>query len=376
MNRRGFLGASALALCVASAAFAAEPMRAPYGVTTDGEQVEVFTLANDRGASVRILSLGGIIDQVNMPDRRGRMANVVLGLPNLAAYEANGSFNSIIGRYANRIAGGGFTLDGVRYDLPSNPRGISIHGGPRGFSRKVWNASLISTPPSSAVALSYTSPDGENGFPGALNVTVTYTLDNDNALHIDYRATTNKATIINLTNHAYFNLVGDARRDVYDHVLQLDVDQYTPTDDTQIPTGEIASVEGTPLDFRQGARIGDRINSAHPQMLLARGFDHNFVLKSRTGEPPVLFARLSDPASGRVMEALTTEPGVQIYSANHFNGGLVGAGGGTLRQGYGLAFETEHYPDSPNKAHFPSTVLRPGEEFRSTTVFRFSVARR
>jgi len=356
-------------------AFATQAIRAPYGITSTGEAVEVFTLTNDRGGRARILSMGGIIDELNMADRDGRFANVVVGLPNLAAYEANGAFNSIVGRYANRIGGGGFKLDGVTYRLSSNPLGASIHGGPRSFGRKIWNAALSSRADGAAVTLTYRSPDGENGYPGTLDVTVIYTLDNDNALHIDYTARTDKPTIINLTNHVYFNLAGNAARDVYDHILQVMADQYTPTDAAQIPTGEIVSVEGTPFDLRTPVRIGERIASAHPQMLLARGYDHNFVLKAHPGSPPVLSAHLEDRQSGRVMELLTSEPGVQVYTANHFDGCHVGAADTTLRQGYGLALETEHYPDSPNKPNFPSTVLRPGEVFRSATIFRFSTVK-
>jgi aldose 1-epimerase len=363
--------ASLACLALADAASAAEASRAPYGVTKTGEAVEAITLKNDRGMTVRILTLGGIIDQVRTPDRQGHLANVIVGLPDLQAYEANGSFNSIVGRFANRIAGGGFALDGTTYKLPSNPKGIAMHGGPRGFGSRIWQARPFSGHGRAGVTLSYRSADGENGYPGALDVSVTYTLDDANALRLDYEATTDKPTIVNLTNHSYFNLAGEAARDVYDHRLQIFADRYTPTDESQIPTGEFASVTGTPFDLRQPARIRDRVASAHPQMLLARGFDQNFVVRKPPGDPLPLAVRLEDPDSGRVMEIRTTQPGVQVYTANGFNGSQLGSGGGALRQGYGVAFETEHYPDSPNKPQFPSTVLRPGQVFRETTVFSF-----
>jgi len=363
-------------LMAAAQALAMEARTEPYGVSAEGAPVEAYTLVNDRGMMVRILSHGARIDTVRTPDRQGRFANVVLGLPDLAAYEANGSFNCIIGRYANRISGGGFTLDGVRYPLPSNARGISSHGGPTGFCTRNWAGRTFNARGKAGVVLTYRAADGENGFPGALDVTVTYTLDNRGALRIDYAATTDRPTVVNLTNHAYFNLSGDAARDVLDHWLTVAADSYTPGDEALVPTGEIAPVAGGPLDLRRPARIGDRVGKGHPEMRFSRdGFDHNFMLRPARPGRPVLAARLEDPQSGRGLEVLTTEPGVQVYTANHWNGTLRAASGAMLRKHHGVALETQHVPDSPNKPQFPSTVLRPGETLRSTTLFRFYVAR-
>jgi len=367
------LGVTAAILCASPAACSTEAEQSPFGATSTGEIVEAFTLSNDNGMSVRLLSLGALIDQINVPDREGRVANVVLALPDLAAYESSGSFNRTIGRFANRIAAGRFALDGVEYQLPVNSRGLTVHGGPEGFGRKNWRGELLSGDDGQAVSFKLTSRDGASGFPGTLEVTVTYTLDNSNALRIDYLAQTDKPTIINMTNHTYFNLAGGASRDIYDHVLQVMADEFTPSDEAQVPTGEYASVEDTPFDLRKPVRIGARIASSHPQMLLARGLDHNFVLSRSAGTEPVLAARLVDPDTGRAMDVLTTEPGVQIYTANNFDGSRLSASGTTLRQSYGIALETQHFPDSPNKPQFPSTVLRPGEEFSSTTIFAFSI---
>lgn len=369
--------ATAVAMAASAPALAMEARTEPYGVTADGAPVEAYTLVNDRGMTVRILSHGARIDTVRTPDRRGRFANVVLGLPDLAAYEANGSFNCVIGRYANRIAGGGFTLDGVRYPLPSNARGISSHGGPTGFCTRNWSGRTFRSPGKAGVVLTYRAADGENGYPGALDVTATYTLDNQGALRIDYEAATDRPTVVNLTNHAYFNLSGDAARDVLDHRLTVAADSYTPGDDALVPTGEVAPVAGGPLDLRRPARIGDRVGKGHREMQFSRdGLDHNFMLRpARHGGMPVFAARLEDPQSGRRLDVLTTEPGIQVYTANHWNGTLRAASGAMLRKHHGVALETQHVPDSPNKPQFPSTVLRPGETFRSTTIFGFSVAR-
>lgn len=345
-----------------------------YGTSADGELVRAYTLMNDRGTTVRLLSLGALIDQINIADQHGKRANVVLGLPDLAAYESNGSFNRTVGRFANRIAGGGFTLDGQRHDLAVNSRGIAMHGGPRGFGRRNWQAAPRVAGNTAAVSFTLASAHGDSGFPGNLQVDVTYTLDDADALRIDYRATTDRPTVVNFTNHTYFNLAGDGSRDVHDHLLQVLADEYTPADAAQVPTGEIDSVTGTPFDLRQPVKIGDRIADAHPQMRIARGFDHNFVLSRQARREPALAIRLHDPHSGRRMNVLTTEPGVQVYTANGFDGSRLGAGGRLLRQGYGIALETQHFPDSPNKPQFPSTVLRPGQEFRSTTVFEFPTA--
>jgi len=342
-----------------------------YGVTAEGQAAHVYTLSNGHGVSAKILDYGGIISELNAPDRNGKVRNVVFGLSDLRTYEANGGLNSLIGRYANRIKGG-FTIDGRHYDLPANPRGVTLHSGRPFYGGMVWDGQLVRAADRAGVTLSRVSPNGEQGFPGELHIRVTYTLNEANDLRLDYEATTDAPTIVNLTNHVYFNLAGNGCGDVYSQQLQLLADQYTPTDEDQIPTGELAPVAGTALDFRQLTPIGAHIRSSEQQMLYAKGYDHNFVLRKPAGDPVPLAARMYDPASGRVLEVRTTEPGVQVYSANHLNGTLVSANGTTLRQGDGLALETEHYPNSPNEPRFPSTALRPGETLRSSTIFHLA----
>lgn len=351
----------------------ADVTKSVFGTLSTGELVEAFTISNSNGVSVRVATLGALLDQVNFPDRYGNIENVVVGLPDLAAYESSGSFNRTIGRFANRISGGKLVLDGVEYLLPTNSRDITMHGGSAAFGRKNWDGEILPVSEGNGVAFKIVSLDGESGFPGTLQVTTTYTLDDNNALKIEYFATTDKTTVINLTNHTYFNLAGNATRDVYDHSLQVFANEYTPADDRSVPTGEIAAVDGTPFDLRKTTRIGDSIASSHPQMINAKGFDHNFVLSREMRDEATLAIRLIDPESGRQMDTLTTEPGVQIYTANNFNSTQISANGTTLRQSYGIALETQHFPDSPNVPEFPSTVLRPGDEFRSTTVFEFSI---
>jgi aldose 1-epimerase len=350
---------------------------APFGTAADGQVVQLVTLRNARGMTVRVSARGGTIIEILAPDRTGKPANVVLGRPDFAAWEKTGGFNSVIGRYANRIAGGGFTLDGTFYKIAgANPaNNVILHGGPNGFSNRLWKAATFEDASGAGARLTYVSADGENGFPGALSVTMTYTLTPDNVLRIAYDATTTKPTVLTLTNHAYFNIGGYDSGPVYDQILQVNASRWTPTDDKQVPTGEIRDVAGTPFDFRKPKPVGTAVYSTDPQILLARGLDHNFVIDKGTGPGIPVAARLFDPKSGRRLEIRTTEPGVQIYSANGFAGQLIGAGGRTLRQGDGLAFETEHFPDSPNKPNFPSTVLRPGETFHSVTEYAFSVAK-
>jgi aldose 1-epimerase len=344
---------------------------AVYGVSSEGKTVHVFTLTNDHNLSVRILDLGGILTEVNAPDRKGVAKNVVLGLGDLKAYEKTGALNSLIGRYANRLKGG-FTLDGKHYDLAANAKGVTIHGGRPSYGARVWQSALLTEPGRAGVVLSLVSPDGDQGFPGELKIKVTYSLDNQDDLALDYEETTDKPTVTTLTNHVYFNLAGNGSGSVYGQKLQVMADQFTPTDEDQVPTGALAPVAGTALDFRRMTPIGARVASSEPQMLLSHGYDHNFVLNKPAGDPLPLAVRLYDPASGRLMEMRTSEPGVQVYSANNMTGNLVSAAGTTIRQGDGLALETEHYPDSPNKPNFPSTVLRPGAVLRSRTVFHFT----
>ncbi len=364
-----------LALASPYAAAAAPDVRsAPYGTTADGEAVQVFTLTNDNGMSVKLLDYGGAIIEVRAPDRNGRFANVVLALPDLKTLEANGSVNTLIGRYANRIKGG-FSLDGRHYALPANPKGITLHGGSPGYNGRIWKASPVESPRTAGVKLTLVSPDGDQGFPGTLNVSVTYTLTSTNELRLDYEAATDKPTILTLTSHVYFNMGGNGSGTVYDQHLQVLADNYTVTDEDQAPTGEIAPVAGTALDFRTLTPIGARIRSAEPQMQIARGYDHNFVLRKPRGEALPLAAKLYDPPSGRLLELRTTEPGLQVYSANHFNGTVMSAAGSMIRQSDAVALETQHFPNSPNRPNFPSTILRPGEVFRSTTTFHFTTDR-
>jgi aldose 1-epimerase len=340
----------------------------PYGTTGLGAAVDEYTLTNTQQMEVKIITFGGNVTSIRVPDRNGVLGNVVLGFSGLEDYEAQKSYiGALIGRYGNRIAQGKFTLDGREYSIPQNDGTNSLHGGTIGFDKRIWTAEPVETPESVGLKLTYLSPDGEEGYPGNLDVTVFYTLTNDNALRIDYSATTDAPTVLNLTNHSYFNLAGSGA--VYDHVLMLAADNFTPVDANLNPTGGIAPVAGTALDFRKAKPIGQDIRSSENQMVLARGFDHNWVLNG--GSTP--FARVTEPTRGRVLEVTTTEPGVQFYSGNFLDGTLVGANGQTIRQGDGFCLETQHYPDSPNHANFPSTVLRPGETFQSTTTFKFSV---
>lgn len=342
-----------------------------YGTLADGREVAEYTLQNAAGMEVKCISYGGILTSIKVPDRGGRFANVALGFDSLAKYEAEHPyFGAIAGRYANRIGGGKFNLDGVDFQLFMNDGDNSLHGGEVGFDKRVWSASADD----GAVELTYRSPDGEEGYPGNLEVSVRYSLDDCNGLRIDYAAETDAPTVLNLTNHSYFNLRGEGEGAIYDHILTLNAEQYTPTDASQIPTGAIATVSGTPFDFRQGKAIGAGQRSAHPQIRAAKGYDHNFVLKRAGLDDGELVpaARVYEPACGRVMDVWTTEPGVQFYAGNFLDATLVGASGRLYRQSDGFALETQHFPDSPNKPDFPSTVLRAGERFTSTTLYRFS----
>jgi aldose 1-epimerase len=342
----------------------------PYGTTANGQAVAEYTLTNTHGMEVRIITFGGIITSIRVPDRAGTMDNVALGFDNLADYETrNPYFGCITGRCANRIAGGRFWLDGVEYTLATKSGPNHLHGGLVGFDKRVWAA----TAGDDSLTLRYLSPDGEEGYPGNLDVTVTYTLTDENGLRIDYHAVTDKPTLVNLTNHSYVNLAGNGMGDIHNHVLMINADHYTPTDPTAIPTGEIIPIEG-PFDFRSPRVIGPGQRSAHPQIVIGRGYDHNFVLNRPDPDDGslVLAARLTDPGSGRVLEVLTTEPGLQFYAGNFLDATLVGSAGTLYRQSDGLALETQHFPDAVHHPHFPSVVLRPGEIYHSTTVFSFS----
>jgi aldose 1-epimerase len=340
--------------------------------TFDGKQVFLYTLRNPSGLEVTITNYGGTVTTIKAPDRNKNFADIVLGFDSLAGYTSKtntGYFGALIGRYANRIAKGTFTLDSKQYHIPTNDGPNTLHGGTRGFNARVWDAKEVS--PGQVLELRYLSPDGEEGFPGNLNVMVRYSLAENDELRIDYTATTDKDTVLNLTNHSYFNLAGAGKGTILNHKLTLEADKFTPIDSTLIPTGAIESVEGTPLDFRKATPIGARINNDYEQLKLAKGYDHNFVLNSG-GESLALAAKVEEPDSGRVLEVLTTEPGIQFYSGNFLNGKAHGIGG-AFEYRSALALETQHFPDSPNHPNFPTTVLHPGETFQQTTVYRFSV---
>jgi aldose 1-epimerase len=341
----------------------------------DGQRVDLYTLTNANRMTVKISNYGGIIQSIWVPDRRGQRANVALGFDNLRDYVTSSPyFGCITGRYANRIAEGRFSLDGEEYQLATNDGPNHLHGGDVGFDKRVWAATAIEGDDSVSLELRYTSPDGEENYPGALDTEVTYTLTDDNEIQIDYHATTDAPTILNLTNHTYFNLAGEGSGSIEDQRLMLNARHYTPVDETLIPTGEIAPVSGTPFDFTRSTAIGERIRAGHEQMVIGRGYDHNFVLDrpSPDDDSMMLAARASDPDSGRVLRIHTTEPGIQFYSGNFLDGTLVGTSGNMYRQGDAFALETQHYPDSPNQPNFPSTVLRPGQVYDTTTVFEFS----
>jgi aldose 1-epimerase len=345
----------------------------PWG-TFEGKPVFLYTLRNSSGIEITITNYGGTVTTVKAPDRNKKFDDIVLGFDSLDGYtsKANtGYFGALIGRYANRIAHGTFTLDGKQYHIPTNEGANMLHGGNRGFDKRVWDAKEVSTAEGPGLQLHYLSPDGEEGFPGNLNVTVQYRLGDQNDLRVDYSATTDKDTVLNLTNHSYFNLAGAGKGTILDHKLTIAADRFTPIDGTLIPTGAIDTVSGTPLDFRHATAIGQRINDNYEQLKLAKGYDHNFVLNNG-GQSLALAAKVEEPHSGRVLEVLTTQPGIQFYSGNFLNGKTTGIGG-PFEYRSALALETQHFPDSPNHANFPSTVLHPGETFHQTTVYRFSV---
>ena len=332
----------------------------------DGEEVRIFSITNEQAMEVRIINYGGIITSIKVPDRVGKLDDVVLGHDSLEGYlHRSRYFGALIGRYANRIARGRFTLNGVEYQLAINNGKNHLHGGVRGFDKVVWQAQEIDD----GVQLTYLSKDGEEYYPGNVSATVTYRLNDANELRIDYHADTDRDTIINLTNHSYFNLAGSGT--ILDHQLRIEADAFTPIDETLIPTGEIRNVKETPMDFTSPTAIGACIGKDDDQLRIARGYDHNFVLRGDVGTLRTA-ARVYEPQSGRVMEVLTTQPGMQFYSGNYLDGALVGKNGRAYIKNSGCCLETQHFPDSPNQPHFPSTVLRPDEKYHHTTIYRFS----
>lgn len=337
-----------------------------FGYTPEGDSVMLYTLRNEKKIVVKIMNYGGIITEIQTPDRNGKLGNIVLGFDNLDQYLAgHPNFGALIGRFGNRIANAQFTLDGETYQLAPNNGKNTLHGGIKGFDDVLWEPEVISCDERAALKLSYVSPDGEEGFPGTLKVTVTYELLMDQ-LFINYEAETDKATPVNLTNHSYFNLAGEGT--ILDHVLYINASKYTPVNDELIPTGELANVEGTPFDFRKPGVVGERIDEVGGD---PGGYDHNFVLDGSSGEE-FLAAKLMDPKSGRWLEVYTTEPGVQFYTGNFLDGTLV-SGERAFVKNSGLCLETQHFPDSPNQPDFPSTILRPGEKYVSRTIFKFGV---
>ncbi|MEU2620991.1 aldose epimerase family protein [Streptomyces sp. NPDC007157] len=348
-----------------------KPVKELFGTLADGTKVHRWSLENG-GTRLKVLSYGGIIQSLEIPDRHGRYANVSLGYDNLAAYVAGTTFfGATIGRYGNRIAKGRFTLDGKSYQLSVNDGVNSLHGGAKGFNTKVWDIEGFTSGSDVGLRLHYTSVDGEMGYPGTLRTKVTFTLDRHGDWIIDYEATTDKPTVVNLTNHTYWNLAGEGTGTIEDHELTIAAGRYTPTDSGLIPTGERATVSGTPFDFRKGKPVGRDIRAGHPQQVQAKGFDHNWVLDKGVTAEPEHIATLRDPRSGRTLKIATDQPGLQFYSGNFLDGTLIGTSGHTYRQGDGLCLETQHFPDSPNHADFPSTVLRPGQVYRTRTVHSF-----
>ncbi|MDT3728549.1 aldose epimerase family protein [Streptomyces sp. DSM 41972] len=347
------------------------PVRKPFGRLADGTRVDRWTLENG-GTRMGVLSYGGIVHSLEIPDRRGRYANVSLGLRTLEEYVASSPyFGALIGRYGNRVGEGTFTLDGTRYQLSVNDGDNSLHGGEQGFDKRVWDVEPFTHGSDVGLHLYYTSADGEMGYPGTLRTKVTYTLTRHGDWRVDHEAVTDRPTVVNLTSHVYWNLGGEGSGSITDHELSIAASRYTPVDAGLIPTGERAKVAGTPFDFRRAKPVGRDIRTAHQQLLYGQGFDHNWVLDKGVTARPEHAATLRDPASGRTLRIATNEPGLQFYSGNFLDGTLVGSGGRVYRQGDGLCLETQHFPDSPNQPAFPSTVLRPGETYRTTTVHSF-----
>ena len=345
----------------------------PFGRMPDGKSVEVYTLRNARGMQVRAITYGAIIQAIRVPDRSGHVGDVTLGHDSLQGYlTASPYFGAVVGRYANRIAHGRFTLEGRTYRLAINNGPNHLHGGLKGYDKVVWRARSFQRGDTAGVRFEHTSADGDEGYPGTVRVSVTYTLQPRNELVVEYEAASDRPTPVNLSQHTYFNLAGEESGDILQHVLTVRADRYTPVDTTLIPTGELASVARTPFDFRQPTPIGERIGQPDPQLQRGKGYDHNFVL-SHTGAGLFHAVHVLDPQTGRTLDISTTEPGLQFYSGNFLDGTITGKAGHVYGHRSGLVLETQHFPDSPNQPHFPSTILRSGEEYRSRTAFAFGV---
>lgn len=366
------LGAACLVGCASMSKSHPPITKADFGKTPDGQTVEIYTLKNAKGAEARILTYGGIVQYLSVPDKSGKFDDVVLGYDNLQGYiDKTPYFGALIGRYGNRIGGAKFTLEGKTYKLATNNGPNSLHGGVVGFDKVVWTARPMETAQGPALILTYLSKDGEEGFPGNLTVTAIYTLTDDNALKVEFTAQTDKPTVVNLTHHSYFNLAGQGRGDILGHVLYINSDKTTPVDAELIPTGEIADVTGTPFDFRKPTPIGARINDPDKVLQYGPGYDHNWIVNNPPGKFG-LQAKVVEPGTGRVMEVWSDEPAVQFYAGNFLDGTIIGKGGVAYQKRTGFCLEPQHYPDSPNKPNFPSVVLLPGQTFHNTIVYKFS----
>lgn len=373
MNKTSILTAALLAGTTMLHAATPSITVKPFGKLADGQAADLYTLTNKNGAVATISNYGGIITSLMMQDRNGKFSDVVLGFDSLGKYVKDSPyFGALIGRYGNRIAKGKFTLDGRNYQLATNNIGNALHGGLKGFDKVVWRAFPKVGAQGPSLKLTYVSKDGEEGYPGTLKVSATYTLTNKNELKLVYSATTDKETVVNLTHHSYFNLAGQGNGTILDHVLTLDSSRYTPVDKTLIPTGKIAPLKGTPLDFRKPTPIGSRIDAKDEQLKFARGYDHNFVVDKLIPGTLARIAKVEEPKSGRVMEVFSTEPAVQFYAGNFLDGTLKGKGGKVYVRRGGFCLEPQHYPDSPNHKNFPSTVLKPGQTYKNTIVYSFS----
>ena len=377
--KRGILWiaiSGAILMTLAASGATARPgstKKSSFGKTPDGEAVDLYTLTNKNGVEAAITNYGGSVVSLKVPDRDGKLGDVVLGFESVDGYVNNTSYiGALIGRYGNRIGHAQFKLDGKTYTLAKNNGENTLHGGTKGFNRGVWTAKEIPVKDGQALELTYLSKDGEEGFPGNLQVRVIYALTDSNALKIEYFATTDKDTVVNLTNHSYFDLAGPGSGDILSHILTIEADKFTPVDSGLIPTEELRDVNGTPFDFRKPTPIGERINSDDEQIKLGGGYDHNFVLRRKPGDPISLAARVAEPTTGRVLEVWTTEPGVQFYTGNFLDGSLHGKGGVSYTKRSAFCLETQHFPDSPNKPSFPSTELKPGEHYHTTTIYKFS----